>query len=129
MKWIEGKVTILCSEDKVTIEFHDEDSNTTFAKATMNPEAFTAAIGRLYYVDADIEVRGLDRVGKVHETAQHEFEIGEGVGKDPVVLYGIAKATAPEGWTPDNYFGSQGSFFTRDGKRYARCTIRRWVEK
>ena len=25
------------------------------------------------------------------------------------------------------FFGSQNSFFKRDGKQYARCTIRRWV--
>lgn len=30
-------------------------------------------------------------------------------------------------WVSDNYFQSQDSFFSKDGKNYARAVIRRWV--
>jgi hypothetical protein len=30
------------------------------------------------------------------------------------------------GWIARTYFGSQNSFFTKNGKQYARCTIERW---
>jgi hypothetical protein len=40
----------------------------------------------------------------------------------------LAKEHCPYGWTPDLYFNSQDSFFYKDKKRFARTTIRRWVE-
>ena len=39
----------------------------------------------------------------------------------------IIQKVCPEGWKPDMGFNSQDSFFSKDGKEYARTTIRRWV--
>lgn len=30
-------------------------------------------------------------------------------------------------WIPDSYFGAKDSFYTQDGKTFARATIRRWI--
>ena len=38
------------------------------------------------------------------------------------------KPFCPVGWTSDDYFGFQHSFFMKDGEEWARVTVRRWVE-
>jgi len=49
------------------------------------------------------------------------------VSKDSERLRAMAQDKLEHGWIADGYFRSRASFFTKDGKRYARCTIRRWV--
>ena len=60
-----------------------------------------------------------------HETSTIAFEIPSGIfGKERSdAAYECAKKVCPEGWTADCYFGSPGSFFDKDGKSFARCTI------
>lgn len=79
------------------------------------------------------ELKGIENVGKLRESKTIEFEVPEmldtwspeGVKR----LNAMADKACPEGWRPDYYFGSQSSFFHREDKYFARCTIRRWVEK
>lgn len=131
---IKGQLTILCDKNGVKIEMRDDDARVMFAEVLVTPENFTAALGRLAEVDCEIEVRGLDKVGKVHECERLEFEIpkelsGATRGLGFNALKNRAYKACPDGWTPDIYFGSKGSFFEKDGKQFARCTIRRWSEK
>ena len=129
MKLTDGRIAIMVGKEHTTIEVIDNTSSTTFVKITLTPEQLSSALARIYSTDCQISVFGLDRVGKKMEHKSHEFEIPKDlpyIGRDEI-LKEIIKETLPEGWVSDNYFNSQNTFFEKDGKKYARETIRRWV--
>lgn len=91
------------------------------------------ALGRLAHTPCDIELYRLDRVGKKHESKSFEFEISADAVKDSYLLdliciESLLKSGMAD-WTSDNHYGLRDSFFEKDGKQYARVTIRRWVDK
>ena len=53
-------------------------------------------------------------------------DIGYGENRKAIAIQ-TAKHKCPIGWTPDEGFSSQGSFFSKNGQDYAKTTIRRWV--
>ena len=114
----------------VTIELHDRDAGVFVAKVTLTPEQWVSAMSRLGYVECEIEIGALDKIGKRMENKPFEFAIGNRAMKwntvKPIAIQKIAEV-CPVGWTPDTYFGSQNSFFYKDGQQWARTTIRRWV--
>jgi hypothetical protein len=130
MKLNDASITILVSENNTTIEIYDECAGVQFCEIELTSKQFCQALGRLAHTHCEIEVRGLEKLGKKMEHKSIEFECGEN-GRwnknEEQTLNKLAKAACPEGWEPDYYFGSQGSFFTKDGKNFARCIIRRWV--
>ncbi len=130
---IDGKIIILSQQDgNIKIEVFDETSCLTFISISMTPEQFVkAALGRLSHCDCEkAEVFNLDLIGKLQEHKQFEFPIP---GNDYRLLEKTAisevKKVCPEGWKPDLYFHSRDSFFLRNEKQWARCKIRRWIDK
>lgn len=131
MKIKDAAITMLFNEDGLKIELHDQASSTTFASVKLTSEQVTAAFSRICHTDCSIEVFGLDKINKTMENEYHVFEIPDSLkGYNPDVneLHKLAVASVPEGWTPDKYYGSKGSLFQKDGKQYARVTIRRWID-
>ena len=134
-KKLDGKITILFSEEGLTIELVDWDSGITFAVVKLNQTQACQALSRLSYVDcAEMTVGNLENVGRKYEHDMLEFPLTTRIdhacdGKRIKLLRAEAQKHAPEGWEGDGYFGSQGSFFERDGKPWARCKIYRWVDK
>jgi hypothetical protein len=133
-KVIKGRVTIGMvhssnTPDYVEIRFVDDASSVEFASARFTLEDFAKVITGLGFVDSDIEVGGLDKVGKTmeHDVVEFPFQSDDYKNRDKLAAK-EAKKYVPEGWVSDDYFGSQGSFFQRDGKGWARVTVRRWVE-
>lgn len=131
---IDGRITILVSSEGAIIELHDRDSGITFARVKMTSEQFCGAIGRLAYsecVEMHVPDLGISEIGKKLETDGFSFELPEGWGikADTKKLLEIARAKMPAGWITNDTFQSQNSFFTKDGKRHARCMIKRWVDK
>jgi len=129
---INGKITILVNREQTTIELMDEDANTTFVRVVLTPDQLSSALSRLAYTDCEMDLFGLDRVGKKMEHKQFEFELPRKnmSSRDSEELSVIAQTILDnnnEGWITDTYFGSQDTFFTKNDKPYARCTIRRWV--
>lgn len=128
---LEGRITLLFSNNGLEIEIMDNGSRTTFVRAALSPEQVVQAMSRLANTECSLVVsRGaLERVGTVAEHKKFEFKIGNSVDwrdkKDEAIK--LAKLECPEGWIPDLYFSSQDSFFTKDGEQWARTTIRRWV--
>jgi hypothetical protein len=127
---IKGQISILINREYTTIEVRDDNANTTFAKVTLTPEQLSAALSRQMYVECELDVRGLDRIGKQHENKSFEFEITEDQlrRKDSKELHSIAQKTISmlnEEWIAEDYFSSQDSTFTKNGKYFAKCTIRR----
>ena len=123
----DGRISILCGEDCVEISLHDSDASITFANVKMKPEQFCQALSRLIHTKCEkMEVNGLEKVGKKMEHREIVFPIN-GKYRDKGAALAVVDKYCPAGWVASRYFGSQGSFFTRDGKEYARTTIRRWV--
>ncbi len=124
-----GKISILINQDKTTIEIRDANANVKFASITLTPEQLSAALSRLSNVTCEIEVAGLEKVGKKHEVDSFEFEIPKKLysSSNEDELHKLAQSLLSDGWEADKYFGSHNSFFTRNNVHHARCTIRRWV--
>ena len=128
---LKGEITLLVNQDYTTISIKDDTSNQIICEVTLSPEQLSCALSRLANTPCDVEVypKAFDRLGKTMETDRMEFEIPSTLDgrKDMDALVKLANEATPDGWTSDYYFGSQDSFFKRDGKEYARCIIRRWV--
>jgi len=129
MKLKNSKCTLLIGAESTTIELIDSDSSTTFARVILTPKQLSQCLSRMAYVDCEIELLGIENVGKTMELKKHEFEIPKNIpySERKNVLAELIKETLPDGWVSDNYFSSQDTFFTKDGKDMARTTIRRWV--
>ena len=125
---LEGKISILINRDETTIEIEDESANVKFVKVKLTPEQLSAVLSRQISIECELEVKGLEKIGKVHENKTFEFEIPETIPTrgNQLELQKIAQSQLSDGWIADAYFGSQNSFFKKDGKQYARVTIRRW---
>lgn len=125
---IKGKISLLINQKQTLIELTCENSNIQFAEITLTPKQLNQVLSRVCNVECDIEVHGLDNVGKVIHRKTHEFEMPETEWKMKKEVAGIlAKETCPEGWKPSLYFGSKDSFFEKDGKQFARCQINKWT--
>ncbi len=126
---LKGRISILINRDETTIEIKDESANVRFVKVKLTPEQLSAALSRQISIECELEVKELEKVGKVHENKTFEFEIPETLPTrgNQLELQKIAQSHLSDGWIADAYFGSQNSFFKKDGKKYARVTIRRWL--
>ena len=129
---LKGKISMYVSGEHTRIEIEDANGHIRFLEIVLTPEQFSRALGREAYVDCELEVRGLEKVGKQHEHKTFEFELPEGMSqysRDDKELQKIAQSKLSDGWIADSYFSSQNTFFEVDGKEWARCSIRRWVDK
>lgn len=133
---MKGKITILINRDSTSIELTDESSGVRFLEITLTPEQLSSALSRLSMTDCEFNTRGLEYIGKKHEHKMFEFKIPENVlvldkSKDKsgyaTRLKRYADTLLTDGWEAEGYFGSQNSFFKKDGDNWARCTIRRYV--
>lgn len=132
---IQGRISILVSQKGATIEVKDDNANINFLEIELSPEQFMACLSRLSDVKCKLEVKGLDKVGKTHENSTFEFKIPDWYLKLPYKdrsenhsrLSLVAQNQLADGWIAENYFGSQNSFFKKDGEEWARVTIRRWI--
>jgi len=132
MKLNDGRISILIDREKTVIELRDDDSSTMIARVELTPEQFSSAMSRLAYTECSIEVfpEKYDRVGKVMEHKTFEFKMPvKKFGYDKETAKDIIKTLCPKGWIPELSFSSQGSFFMKDEKWWARTIIRRWVKK
>ena len=130
MELNDGRITILVDENGCKIEIKDNDANVTMVRVNLTVEQFCQAMGRLGNTKCEkLEVFGLDKIGKKMENKHFEFPFDRKCewSERGEVAYEEALKVCPEGWYPDKYFGSQNSFFIKDGQEYARVIIRRWV--
>jgi hypothetical protein len=127
---LEGKVTILFSRDGLKIEVEDKLSSLRFLEVSLDQHQTCDALSRLACTPCVIDVRGLDNVGKQRENGSIEFELPPSTDfhNRKEIASVLAKEHCPDGWIVSTYFGSQDSFFKKDGKPYARTSTTRWVE-
>jgi hypothetical protein len=132
---IQGNLTIsrvhsTVEDDYIEVRLRDDDAATEFVVAKVSLADFASALTGCSHVGCELDVRGLERVGKKMELDTLEFQMpNDGYSNRKETACAAVKSFCPIDWTPDMGFNSQGSFFTRDGKLWARTTIRRWVAK
>lgn len=129
MKLDNGKITFLVNSDYTEITIEDGDANTLLAHIKLTPEQLSLILSRMGSVRCEITTGPIERIGKTHECKTFEFENPYTQSELPLAC---AEALLKEGmheWVSDNHYGSKNSLFKKDGKNYARTTIRRWINK
>ena len=124
-------ITLLCGDDCVRLELHDDNANITFIRLEIDHKEFVQALGRLSHSRVrKASVYGLNLVGKKHLCKRFEVCLGDA---DKIVFsernqlaLDAFKKECPEGWEFDRYLGSQDSFVYRNDKMYASTIIRKW---
>lgn len=132
MKLENPQISILINSDYTEIKITDSKSNTDFVRVKLTPEQLSMALSRLGNIPCEADVYGLDKIGKTHENKTFEFKLPENFESfrrnyTDKQLKEMADNLLSDGWVSDEYFSSQNSFFTKEGKKYARAIIRRWV--
>ena len=132
MKEIKAKISLFINQDETMIQVVDSDSGVTFLEMHLTNEQTCQMLSRLSQVEVEKStVRGLDLIGKKLECSDYEFEIPKSIyecgNRDSKELKRIADSNLTGGWIADAYFTRKNSFFEKDGKFYARTTIRRWI--
>jgi len=128
---IEGTITFLVSRgNRTTIEIHDSKASVKFVEVTLTNDQLASALSRIGYTDCEkIIVHGLHNVGKIRVIENLDFEMPKNRYRDKELARKMANSKCPEGWKEDTYFGSQDSFYTKDGRAYARTSIVKWIER
>lgn len=127
---IKGDITLLVGSEYTTIEIKDRDANTTFLSIELSAEDLCRALSRQAHVKCEIDIRGVDRVGKKHENKDYIFKLPDFYNRrenSDKELAEYVDSILEDGWQCDAYFGSQSSFFTRNGENYGKAIIRRWI--
>ncbi len=128
MKINEPQITTSFERSGLIIKLRDDTSSNDIAEIKISAKNLALAFSGLYGVECEAKIFNIDKINKKMEHKKFEFEIGKDsfFNRKEIAIEKI-KNTCPEGWIPDMYFSSQDSFFTKNEKDYARCTIRRWV--
>lgn len=124
------KISMFVDFEGTTIELFDSKSAKTFARVKLTNDQLACMLSRLHRTDCQIEVDNLDLIDKQMEHKKFEFEINEQMRTSKSALnQHCLKALISQNmsdWLPENFYGSKDSFFSKDGKHFARTTIRRW---
>lgn len=127
---VKTKLSISIRDKYTVIEIHDDDAVIMPVKLLIPNENFVQALGRLSSVDCKTEFNTLEYVGMKREHKTFEFEMPEhNWNNQKEIAIQTIRKVCPRGWEPYEHFGSQDSFFTKDGKDMAKTTIVRWVKK
>ena len=126
-----SKVTCSHGENYISLRIEDLTSRIEFVEVQVKLQDFSEILTGLGHVSCSAEVHNLENVGKFYEHKQIEFPL-PGLGayannREEAITE--SEKHCPEGWECSSYFGSQNSFFFKDSKTWARCSIYRWVDK
>ena len=114
---MKAKVSIIRdSNDKVNITFRDDASGVKFAKVSLTMEAFGLVITGLVEQEGDLEVRGLQWVGKQRITEQRAIECPLNTYDRNELSKWLCDNAQEDGWLLDTYLGSQKSVSRKGDK-------------
>ena len=119
-------------DDYISVSVHDEDACIQFLNLQIPFASFAEALTGLARTPCTMEFMGLQNVGKKREHKELIITLPDGIrwgAKRKDIAISEGKKQCPKGWVMDEYFSRQNSFFTEDGKDFARTSINRWVEK
>jgi len=126
---LKGKISLLVGSELTRIEIEDANANIQFLRIKLTPEQLSRCLSRESMVDCEIEVAGLDLIGKEHQNDKFTFEIPKELNSSRFSkeLQELANSKLKNGWVADNYFSAQNSFSNKGDKYFAHVTIRRWI--
>lgn len=140
---LKGRITLSfptssSGEKWCEMQIEDELSGARFVEVRIDPQGFFDMM-RSSYVPCELDVRGLNVLGKKMENDSFSFKIPESIPerswKERDVYHKELQEYAQslldhrgDGWISDGYFGSQNSFFEQGKERWARTTIRRYMD-
>jgi hypothetical protein len=131
IKLTEPKISILINQEGTTIELFDSKSSRTFVRVKLTNDQLASALSRPNRTDCQIDAYNLELIDKQMEHKSFEFEIhplmrtSKGA-LNQRCLKNLALQNMSD-WTPEMTYSSQDSFYSKDGKDFARTIIRRWV--
>ena len=112
----------------IEIQLEDKLSSQRFLEVKVPFDLFAQILTGASSREVELEVEGLDRIGKKMLMDNMDFVMPEHTYENrKQVAYEEAKRICPEGWEPDSYFGSKKSFYQRDKQDWVQCIIRKWV--
>lgn len=121
---------MLINSDGTNIELYDSKSCKVFARIKLTNEQLAQVLSRLHRTDCEIEVDNLDVIDKQMEHKRFVFEINNEMRTSKSALnqhcLKSLKAQGMSEWIPESNYASQDTFFTENGKHFARTTIRKW---
>jgi len=126
---INGKISILIEREYTTIKVRDDDACITFLEIRMTPDQLSSALSRLANTDCQLELKGLEKIGKTHENDMFEFPMKYSDSKADLELacneYLFEKGLYE--LVSDHGYKSQGTFFKKGNEKWVRVVIRRWI--
>jgi hypothetical protein len=128
---INGEITLLMSEEGMTIELYDSDAKIAFLRIELDQKQTCKALSRVAYTNCkNVEIYGIKNVGKIREVKELVFDMPESTWSNrKEVAQNKVHQMCPDGWVPETRFSSQDSFFAKEGINYARTIIMHWVDK
>lgn len=124
-----AKVTITrSSDDRIRIQFFDDLSGIVFAKASMSAEAFGFAITGFAAQKADLEVRGLQWVGKARVSEARRVECPLATHDRDTLTAWLKENGQEDGWILDPHLSSQKSIEWANGKTFLNYRVFKYVE-
>lgn len=132
MKQLKGKIDLLFDRDKgLEIRVEDKTSGVQFLEVNVPAESVCTMLSRQTHINCDLEVRGLELVGKHEWFGDIEFRLPgslQSYHPDREAVTEYCNKICPDNFNPSNYWGSQNSFFERDGMYWARTTVRTYLK-
>ena len=116
----------------MSLTIRDTDACIELCKLTLSPNELMLALTGQLLTNITTRLGDTGKIGKVRESRVLEFPMPEGTFYgDPRKAQAVKEGSriCPEGWEMSTYFSSQSSFFTKEGRDWARTSIMRWVEK
>ena len=129
---IDGRITLW--GNTLTIDIEDFDAMAMVVEVRLTEEQFVKLLAKnMGHVRCELlmDERNFARFGKKMICKKFEFPVPKNTyraGRSAKIKQ-LADENLPEGWFCDYSFGSQDSFFDKDGQSYARTIIRKWVDK
>ena len=116
-------------KEVISIKVEDYESGIRFLDIEIGYSDFARLITGLSGIHCDMTVRGLANIGKVKEQKTIEFKIPDyHISSRNGDAIKEAKNHTHDGWTCDNYFSRQSSFFFKCDQYWARASIFRYVD-
>lgn len=115
---VKGNITFgRNSSHEITIKLQDEASGITFAVARLDSNQLADMLFGRAFVDVDLEVRGLENVGKTKVVEARHLEYpGHIFDSRETMEEWLQQNAQEEGWHLSPRLGSQTSVGRKDGK-------------
>jgi len=131
-----GRVTSNVEDDFITVELKDSNSSTTFARAKISFSNFSKAITS-QIVDCEIDVLGLDKIGKKLETKRIDVYFPKNYSSktdpDDKIIENVLSEFEIDGWKGDkSYVKNHHNYIGEKSTELSDCysmLFRRYIEK